>query len=157
MLVRYTKYYHRMQGADLVVDLLNDPRVQQEFQVGSAGRVSQLDSAWRKIDTSRSRTACMGTGLAYWQYDYPECWLSASVGVWHDLHSVSFTSSSPMGIAVIQVLNKGGQWGPLGSPVGKADIRLVASSLTRCAHPPCAVDLDPMHQRVMCACLLWGV
>lgn len=32
---RYTKYYHRMAGAELALDLLNDPAVQSVLQVGS--------------------------------------------------------------------------------------------------------------------------
>ncbi|GFR40060.1 hypothetical protein Agub_g599 [Astrephomene gubernaculifera] len=33
LVVRYTKHYHKMQGQELVTDLLNDPKVQEVFQV----------------------------------------------------------------------------------------------------------------------------
>ncbi|PNH05101.1 hypothetical protein TSOC_008668, partial [Tetrabaena socialis] len=59
--VRYTKYYHKMQGQELLTELLNDAKVQEAFQV----------------------------------------------------------------------LRKGGVWEGLGGPVVKADVSLVASSLTR--------------------------
>lgn len=31
--VRYTKYYHKMQAAEFVTDLLNDPKVREVVQV----------------------------------------------------------------------------------------------------------------------------
>ncbi len=179
MLVRYTKYYHRMQGADLVVDLLNDPRVQQEFQVGSSActpcrtdrystwtmqpslKLLPLGLALAVMSASRTRRGERGTSVGRVQPAWGQGWrtgsctvfpmVDGSARVWHDLHGVSFTSSSPIGMAVMQVLRKGGQWAPLGSPVGKADVRLVASSLTRCAYPRCTVGLDQMRPRVMCA------
>jgi hypothetical protein len=40
--VRYTRHYHKLQGAELLTDLLNDPKVQEAFQVGRALPTAQL-------------------------------------------------------------------------------------------------------------------
>ncbi|EFJ52435.1 hypothetical protein VOLCADRAFT_120268 [Volvox carteri f. nagariensis] len=52
MVVRYTKPYHKMQGQELITDMLNDPKVQEAFQVlrsggkwtGLGGRVTRVDA-----------------------------------------------------------------------------------------------------------------
>ncbi|GLC34703.1 hypothetical protein PLESTB_001232300 [Pleodorina starrii] len=53
LVVRYTKHYHKMQGTELVTDMLNDPKVHEAFQVlHTGGKWSGLGGKVARVDAS---------------------------------------------------------------------------------------------------------
>ncbi|GIL45472.1 hypothetical protein Vafri_2707 [Volvox africanus] len=53
LVVRYTKPYHKMQGQELIMDMLNDPKIQEGFQVlRPGGKWSGLGCKISRVDVS---------------------------------------------------------------------------------------------------------
>lgn len=104
---RYTKYYHKMQAQELLLDLLNDENAQKALQA-SAQEVDQCNSTQFAVPAPCA-------------YDSTR-------------PAMSETGSDCRALHALQVLLKSGEWLPVNEPITKVDVELIPCTLTRSAH-----------------------
>lgn len=131
LVFRYTKYYHRMAGTDLAMDMLNDPAVQDVMQVSSEAstrpmRLSASASSQERVSLTQARAPSFCPSLPSQPRSLPHHTPATSTTT-HWTPSPVYRS----GPTLSQVFLKSREWLPLKEPVIKVEVEAVPASLTR--------------------------